>query len=217
MNSEIYLLTPPEVLSGELSTDQFVPSLLQALDSGGISCVLLCGTARSESTLQEVVAVLRPLVQDRDIAFLIEDDFKSAASLNCDGVHLTSAETFKEAREFLGSDNIVGVDCGISRHDAILVGEAGADYVAFNNRKPLPEIDDPDVRAFEENGPRGPELLTWWQTMMTPPCVSMDDVSIDDASLHAEAGADFIAVQSAIWKHPTDPAKAIAEINEAIA
>ncbi|MFD2204119.1 thiamine phosphate synthase [Kiloniella antarctica] len=217
MNSEIYLLTPPEVLSGELAIDQFVPSLLKALDGGPVSCVLLSGTANSEVFLQEIASTLRPLVQERNIAFLIEDHFKLAASLGCDGVHLTSAENFKDAREFLGDDSIVGVDCGISRHDAILVGEAGADYVAFNNRKPLPEIDDPDVRAFEEGGPRGSDLLTWWQTMMTPPCVSMDDVSIADAVLHAEAGADFVAVQNAVWQHTADPAIAIAEINEAIA
>ncbi|MEH6630302.1 MAG: thiamine phosphate synthase [Halopseudomonas aestusnigri] len=217
MNSEIYLLTPPEVLSGELSTDQFIPTLLKALDGGPVSCVLLSGTASSETSLSEVVSILRPLVQERDIAFLIEDDFKSAASLGCDGVHLTSVASFKEAREYLGDDNIVGVDCGISRHNAILVGEAGADYVAFNNRRPLPEIEDPDVRAFEEGGPRGLDLLTWWQTMMTPPCVSLDDVTIDDAASHAEAGADFIAVQNAVWQHPADPAKAVAEINEAIA
>ncbi len=217
MNSEIYLLTPPEVLSGEFSIDQFKPLFVQALDGGTIACVLLCGTANSEAALKEVVSVLRPLTQERNIAFLIEDDFKSAASLSCDGVHLTSAASFQEAREHLGQDSIVGVDCGVSRHDAILVGEAGADYIAFNNRRPLPEIDDPDVRTFEEDGPRGLELLTWWQTMMTPPCVAMDDISIDDVSSQAEAGADFIAVQSVVWQHPANPAIAIAEINEAIA
>ena len=217
MNSEIYLLTPPEVLGGSIPLDQFKASYSQALNGGAISCVLLCGKASSEARLQEVVSTLCPLAQERDIAFLIEDDYQSAASLGCDGVHLTSAASYKEARENLGPDSIIGVDCGVSRHDAILVGESGADYIAFNNRRPLPEIVDPDVRAFEEGGPRDLELLTWWQTMMTPPCVSMDDVSINQACAHAEAGADFIAVQTAVWEHPSDPAKAIAEVNEAIA
>jgi thiamine-phosphate pyrophosphorylase len=217
MNSEIYLLTPTDLLSGDKDTEQFKALYTQALDGGGISCVLLSGAANNPTTLKKAVETLRPVTQERGIAFLIEDDYQNAKALGCDGVHLNSADNYKEAREYLGTDYIVGVDCGISRHDAILVGEAGADYVAFNNRRPLPEIEDPDVREFEEGGPKGLELLTWWQTMMTPPCVSMDDIPIDAVKSHANAGADFIAMQTAIWNHTDNPTTAITEVNEAIA
>ncbi|WP_421782466.1 thiamine phosphate synthase [Kiloniella litopenaei] len=217
MNSEIYLLTPTDLLSDEKDVERFKSSYIQALDGGGISCVLLSGTANTPATLEKAIEILRPVTQERDIAFLIEDDFQNAKALGCDGVHLNNADRYKEAREFLGADYIVGVDCGISRHDAILVGEAGADYVAFNNRRPLPEIEDPDVREFEEGGPKGLELLTWWQTMMTPPCVSMDDIPIEAIKSHAAAGADFIAIQTAIWNHTDNPTTAVTEVNEAIA
>ncbi|KLN62627.1 hypothetical protein WH96_00845 [Kiloniella spongiae] len=205
------------MLSDDKDVEQFKALYIQALDGGGISCVLLSGTANSTEALKKAVEALQPLTQQRDIAFLIEDDYQTAKALGCDGVHLNDAASYKEAREYLGADYIVGVDCGISRHDAILVGEAGADYVAFNNRRPLPEIEDPDVREFEEGGPKGLELLTWWQTMMTPPCVSMDDIPIEAVKSHADAGADFIAVQAAIWNHSDNSTAAITEVNEAIA
>ncbi|WP_085907211.1 thiamine phosphate synthase [Kiloniella majae] len=217
MNSEIYLLTPSDLLSADKNVEQFKASYIQALDGGGISCVLLSGTADNTEVLKKAVEILQPITQERDIAFLIEDDYQNAKAFGCDGVHLNDAGNYKEAREHFGTDYIVGVDCGISRHDAILVGEAGADYVAFNNRRPLPEIEDPDVREFEEGGPKGLELLTWWQTMMTPPCVSMDDIPIEAIKSHADAGADFIAIQTAIWNHTDNPTTAITEVNEAIA
>ncbi|WP_120498732.1 thiamine phosphate synthase [Kiloniella sp. EL199] len=217
MNSEIYLLTPSDLLSDDKNVEQFKALYTQALDRGRVSCVLLSGSASNPKTLKKTVEALQSVTQERDIAFLIEDDYENAKTLGCDGVHLNDAGRYKEAREYLGTDYIVGVDCGISRHDAILVGEAGADYVAFNNRRPLPEIEDPDVREFEEGGPKGLELLTWWQTMMTPPCVSMDDIPIEAVKSHADAGADFIAVQTAIWNHRDNPATAITEVNEAIA
>ncbi|WP_020594415.1 thiamine phosphate synthase [Kiloniella laminariae] len=217
MNSELYLLTPPELLTGKLALEDFLPCFNEALGGGKISCILLSGTTSSPDLLENIATRLCPLAQQRDIAFLLEDEYETALRLGCDGVHLNSAEDYKKARQHLGTESIVGVDCGVSRHDALLAGEAGADYIAFNNRRPLPEIDDPEVREFEENGPRGLELLTWWQTMMTPPCVSLEDVSADLARDHAEAGADFVAVQGAVWNHPAGPAKAIAELNEAIA
>ncbi|WP_085904108.1 thiamine phosphate synthase [Kiloniella majae] len=217
MNSEIYLLTPSDLLSADKNVEQFKAPYIQALDGGGISCVLLSGTADNTEVLKKAVEILQPITQERDIAFLIEDDYQNAKAFGCDGVHLNNAGNYKEAREHLGTNYIVGVDCGISRHDAILVGEAGADYVAFNNRRPLPEIEDPDVREFEEGGPKGLELLTWWQTMMTPPCVSMDDIPIEAAKSYADAGADFIAIQTAIWNHTDNPTTAITEVNEAIA
>ena len=36
-----------------------------------------------------------------------------------------------EVHALLGQNGIVGVDPGISRHDAMTLAEAGADYVAF--------------------------------------------------------------------------------------
>src|SRR6478736_6234383 len=41
------------------------------------------------------------------------------------------ADAYAEAKSILGRVGIVGVDPGISRHDAMTLAEDGADYLAF--------------------------------------------------------------------------------------
>lgn len=216
MTCRLYLTTPPALLEGTLELSAFKAAFVEALEGGDVACVLLAGESASPTLLEEAVQTLCPLAQERDVAFLVEDNDAVVATLGCDGVHLSDPTLFKQVRTRLGTDYIVGVDCGVSRHDAILVGEGGADYIAFNNRRPLPEIEDPEVREFEEGGPKGLELLTWWQTMMTPPCVSLDDIALEDCAAHAAAGADFIALGRAVWEHSGGPGAAVTKANAAI-
>ncbi|HIE71875.1 MAG TPA: hypothetical protein EYP98_17775, partial [Planctomycetes bacterium] len=55
-----------------------------------------------------------------------------AQRLGLDGVHLTDgSRSVRVARKELGPDAIVGAFCGTSRHDGMVAGEAGADYVAL--------------------------------------------------------------------------------------
>src|SRR5712691_270431 len=83
-------------------------------------------------------AAARPLVeaaQRENVAVLIADDARLARTLRADGVHLGVAKdlvgAYAEARSILGQGGIVGIDAGISRHDAMTLAEAGADYIAF--------------------------------------------------------------------------------------
>jgi thiamine-phosphate pyrophosphorylase len=84
--------------------------------------------------------------------------------------------------------------------------EAGADYVAFG--------------AFFETSTKqaktkaDPSILTWWQEMMTAPCVAIGGITPDNARGLAEAGADFLAVSSGVWDHPEGPAVAVKRLND---
>jgi len=129
---------------------------------------------------------LRPLAQKHDIAFLIEDRVELARAVGADGVHLTMAVAYDEARRRLGSDMIVGVACR-ERDDAIDVAEQGADYVVFG------EFDDPSPAAAAL------DLTEWWGETMTVPCVGTGCATARDATRLATAGADFIALGAAVW------------------
>lgn len=173
-------------------------ALAAALDAGDVACALLRGV---DAASRDVVAA----VQDRNVAALVPDDPKLAVRLDADGVHVAQGGSVTAKRRQLGPDRIAGACCGRSRHEAMLAGEAGADYVAFSGR-------DADPAAAAD-----PEILRWWQVMMTVPCVAMGDVRLDEVGDLARAGADFVALERAVWTHPDGPAAAVADANRRLA
>ena len=69
------------------------------------------------------------LAQQKDVAAIIAADAHLARTLKADGVHLPPspdpAKTYADVRRILGPRCIVGADAGKSRHDAMVLGEAG--------------------------------------------------------------------------------------------
>ncbi len=104
---------------------------------------------------------------------------------------------------------VVGVTCHNSRHLAIEAAEQGADYVAFGAFFPT-GTKEPKTRADVE-------LLEWWSEIMVVPCVAIGGITPENCAPLVKAGADFLAVVSAVWDHPQGPAKAVQAFNEAIA
>jgi thiamine-phosphate pyrophosphorylase len=87
--------------------------------------------------------------------------------------------------------------------------EAGADYVAFGAFFP--------TRTKEPRARADVDLLSWWSELMTVPCVAIGGITPENCAPLVEAGADFLAVVSAVWEHPGGPAAAVAAFNRAIA
>jgi thiamine-phosphate pyrophosphorylase len=71
--------------------------------------------------------------------------------------------------------------------DAMMLGEAGADYVGFGI--PAHVEDRETARA------RQLDLVAWWGEIFEPPCVAFDVETIGDAAHLAAAGADFVALK----------------------
>lgn len=169
-----------------------------AVVAADVACLLLrCAPGLDDGAVRSAVERLRPLAQKRDIAFLIEDRVELARAGGADGVHLTMAVAYDEARRRLGADMIVGVACG-ERDDAIDVAEQGADYVAFG------DFDDPAPAAAAL------DLTAWWGEIMTVPCVGTGCATARDAARLAAAGADFIAVGAPVWPALADAVREIA-------
>jgi len=120
-------------------------------------------------------------------------------AVGADGVHLSMAVGYDEARRRLGPDMIVGVACG-TRDDAVTVAEHGADYVAFG------DFDDPSPTAATI------KLTEWWGEIMTVPCVGAGCAGARDATRLAAAGADFIAIGAPVWLGLVDALREIAAV-----
>jgi len=200
----LYLVTPPA-----FEPAAFAHQLAAALDAGDVACVQLRLKGCDDDTIRRAADALRPIAQDREVAFIMNDRPDLARETGCDGVHIGQEDMgYEQARRIVGKDAIVGVTCHDSRHLAMVAGEAGADYVAFGAFFPT-ATKDPKARAE-------PDILSWWQEMMEIPCVAIGGVTPENCGELVRAGADFIAAVSSVWQHPDGPAAAVRAFNEAI-
>ena len=205
LRTKLYLITPPHLDD----VAAFAEQLKGALDTGDAACVQLRLKGVHDDIICRTADILRPVAQDRDVAFVINDRPDLARETGSDGVHVGQDDaSYAEARALLGTDAIVGVTCKASRHLAIEAAEAGADYVAFG--------------AFfgsttkETSVQATPEILEWWSETTSVPCVAIGGITSDNCGPLVTAGADFLAVISAIWAHPSGSLTAMANFKSAI-
>ena len=200
----LYLISPPAFV-----LDDFSCQLSAALNAGDVACVQLRLKGVDDDTIRAASAQLIPICHNHGVSFLINDRPDLAADVGADGVHVGANDaSYAEARRLVGKEAIVGVSCYNSRHLAIIAGEDGADYIAFGAFFPT-STKQPRVRAE-------PELLTWWRNSTTVPCVAIGGISVENCGVLIRAGADFLAVISAIWSHPCNPETAVAVFNKEI-
>jgi thiamine-phosphate pyrophosphorylase len=199
----LYLVTPPA-----FDPLAFRDRLAEALDAGDVACVQLRLKDIADDELKRAIDTLRPVVQSRDVAFIINDRPDLAVAHGCDGAHVGQEDTDATAARKLLGDLTLGVTCHNSREMAFDAGEAGADYVAFGAFFPTATKDAP-TRAE-------PDILAWWSELMELPCVAIGGITAANCAPLVTAGADFLAVVGAIWNHPEGPAAAVREMNIAI-
>jgi thiamine-phosphate pyrophosphorylase len=203
--TRLYLITPPA-----LDPDRFAKELEEALAGGDAASLQLRLKDVEDEAIGRATKMLKPIAQDRGVAFIMNDRPDLAAELDCDGVHVGEEDMpYAEARRLLGPDRIVGVTCGASRDRAITAAEAGADYVAFGAFFPSA------TKAAKHHA--APELLRDWSETTVVPCCAIGGITQENCGPLVESGADFLAVISAIWSHPKGPRVAVREFNDMFA
>jgi thiamine-phosphate pyrophosphorylase len=194
----LYLITPPVA-----DAAHFAAVLEPALGSGDVAAVLLRLAEGGERTLIERVKAITAAVQPREIALVVDGHADIVAHAGADGAHLTGIATFAASLALLKPDRIAGAGGLRSRHDAMLAGETGADYVMFG---------DPDRHGRRRDFDALNERLTWWAELFEVPCVGYA-ASKDEVPPLSRTGADFIALGDWIWSQPEGAAEAVAAAN----
>lgn len=129
-------------------------------------------------------------IQNHDIAAMVSNDAKLATEVGADGVHVhwraSIVADFEATRARGGGALMIGADAGKSRHDAMVLAEAGADYIGFGV---------PDTLKDQETArARQTELIAWWAEVFEVPVVAFDIHGAEQAQTAKAAGADFLAV-----------------------
>jgi thiamine-phosphate pyrophosphorylase len=198
----LYLVSP-EVADAAA----FAGALAAALAGADVAAVLLRLAGPDERSLINIGKKLAPLIQDTGAAFLLAGHPDIVARVGADGAHLTGIDAFSAARATLQPERIAGCGGLTTRHDAMLAGEAGADYVLFG---------EPDQAGRRPSFEAIAERVTWWAEIFAPPCVGFA-ATLAEAAMLATAGADFVAVGDCIFNDSRGPAAALADAAQRLA
>jgi len=198
----LYLVTPR--LEDTTAFARDIGATLQAAD---VAAVLLRLAETDERTLINRAKAVVAAVQSYDIALLLDGRPDIVGRVGADGAHLTGIEAFMAALATLKPDRIAGAGGIRSRHDAMLAGEAGADYVMFG---------EPDRRGAMPPFATVEERITWWAELLELPCIGYA-ATADDVRPLAQAGADFVALGDWIWTQPEGATAAVAAAGAALA
>jgi len=192
----LYLITP-DVTDAE----GFARELSAALKGADIAAVLLRLKAADERTLINRVKILAPVVQKLDTALVLDGLPDIVAHGGADGAHLTGLAAFEDAVGRLKPERIAGCGGLNTRHDAMVAGERGADYVLFG---------EPDGHGHRPSLDAIVERIAWWAQLFEIPCVGYA-ANADEIAPLVAAGADFVAAGDFLWADPRGAATAVAD------
>ncbi|HDX9578151.1 TPA: thiamine phosphate synthase [Bacillus pseudomycoides] len=149
---------------------------------------------------------LRSLCKEYNVPFIVNDDVELALALNADGVHVgQDDENIQIVREKMG-DKIIGVSAHTIEEARFSI-ENGADYLGVG---PIFQTSTKkDAKAVQ--GTAG--LRFFRESGIEIPIVGIGGITVDNATSVVEAGADGVAVISAISlaEFPYNSAKRLAE------
>ena len=203
---DVYLVTQ-ESLSAGRSTREVV----EAAIAGGVDVVQLREKDRSARERYHLGRKLRTLTREAGVTFVVNDRVAIAQAVDADGVHLGDEDLpVSVAREILGADAVVGRAVSFVE-DAVAAERAGADYLGVGAVYSTGSKDDIDDDEYAI----GPERVADIAAAVDIPVVGIGGVDADNAGPVVEAGADGVAVITAITR-ADDPEAATRELGEAV-
>lgn len=133
---------------------------------------------------------LAPLASKSGALFFVNDHADIAAAVDADGVHLGQDDLpIEKARELLGKNKLIGISTH-SREQAVAAEIAGADYIGFG---PIFATTTKDAGPIQ--GCPGIALI---RQAVSIPVIAIGGITHENAGDVIEAGADGVAVLSAI-------------------
>ncbi len=115
-------------------------------------------------------------------AALLVDRVDLVGPLGADGVFCNRPAEVAAARQALDRGALIGAAVGATRHDAMVAGEDGADYVLFGIPGAPPAG---GIAALAEH-------VAWWSEVAVLPSVVAGRFTGDEVRALVAAGADFI-------------------------
>ncbi len=185
----LYAITPDLADTGDL-----IYRTRAALDGGARVVQYRNKTATPELRLAQATA-LQALCAGRKVPLIINDHLELALTVGAAGVHLGGDDgDIAAARARLGPDRLLGVSCYDRIELAAAAVAAGADHIAFGSFF---------ASGVKPGAVRPPvDLLTRARQRFQLPLVAIGGITAANAPQLISAGADAVAVISALFQAP---------------
>lgn len=199
----LYLITDRDLAAGRPLED-----VVAAAVRGGVTAVQLREKRLATAAFIETAVRLKSLLAPSRVPLLINDRVDVALASGADGVHLGQSDAPpEEARRILGPDAIIGLSVE-NPAQAVAAANRGADYLGVGPIFPTPTKGDA--------GPAwGPEGLRCLRAATALPLAAIGGLNAANAAAVLAAGADGLAVVSAIMA-ASDPEAAARELRRII-
>ncbi|MBI3437041.1 MAG: thiamine phosphate synthase [Proteobacteria bacterium] len=191
-----YLVTPPLD-----ATTAIHDQLRAALGAADVAAVLLRLAPGDEHTLVDRVAAIAAIVQGAGAALILDDHHNLVERAGADGAHVAGIGALATILPALKPARIAGCGGLTNRHEAMVAGDMGADYVMFG---------EPGGNGVRPTFGAIAELISWWAELMQVPCVGYA-ASFEEVAYFARARAEFVAVGDLIFADPRGAAAALAQ------
>jgi len=178
-----------------LDTGRDPVDLARAMLAGGARALQLRMKDAPARTLLDAARAIVPLARAAGAVVIVNDRVDVARAAGADGVHLGQDDLPLDAARRLGGDAFW---IGISTHDpdqARAAAAAGADYLGVG---PMYAT----TSKLNPLSPRGPALVTAVRQVVDLPLVAIGGITPDTAPALRAAGADAVAMISALVRAP---------------
>lgn len=182
----LYLVTDRNLSRGRSTVEVVIAAL-----RGGVSCVQLreknCST---REFISEAVA-LQQVLRNKNIPLIINDRVDVALTVGADGIHLGQNDmSLRDARRLVGPSMAIGISAE-SVDDAVEAEAGGADYIGIS-----PVFSTATKK--DTATPLGLDGIRAIRKAVKIPLVAIGGIGLDNAVDVRKAGADGLAVVSAI-------------------
>jgi len=181
----LYVLTAQNLSRGRPNEE-----VIEEAIAGGADVIQLWDKGRTTRELLQEAQKLREITREKGVPLIINDRVDLALAADADGVHLGQDDFPLEwGRRMLGDDKIIGISTQ-TVEQAIQAEKDGADYVAVSAIFSTPT--KPDAT------PLGLESITDIKRNVSIPVVAIGGIKAENVVQVGAAGADCIAVISAV-------------------
>lgn len=166
--------------------------IVQMMLAAGARLIQLRDKDASAKELLDAARASVKLTREVGATLIINDRVDVALTSGADGVHLGQEDlSVEEAREILGDDKIIGVSThNLDQFKAAL--ESSANYIAIGPVFSTTTKENPDPVV-------GLELVSEARKLADRPLVAIGGISVERAPAVIAAGADSVAVISALY------------------
>lgn len=191
----LYAITPEEPDTARLY------HLVAVALSGGAAVVQYRNKLLPPAHRRTQAEALLALCRAEAVPFIVNDDLELACAIDADGLHLGRTDgDLRQARARLGPDKLLGASCYDRFELARQAVAAGADHVAFGS------VFTSSTKPGNVRAPLA--LFARARAELDVPSVAIGGITPENAPALIAAGADALAVISALFEAPDIAAQA---------